>query len=133
MEFNSLLGKTLVSIKVVNDKDEDEIVFVANDGWVYTLYHNQDCCESVTIESIVGDMNDLLGHPILMAEEAVSENAPDNALNDYRGESETWTFYKLATVKGYVDIRWYGTSNGYYSESVNFRGRPPEVKVQIAH
>jgi hypothetical protein len=119
MEFSSLLGKTLVSI-VVNDA-RDKITFTDSTGQVYVMYHDQDCCESVDIESIVGDFNDLLGTPLLMAEEAVSDEAPQDAVVEYPGESETWTFYKLATVKGYVDIRWYGSSNGYYSESVSFR------------
>lgn len=129
MEFSSLLGKTLVNI-VVNDA-KDEITFTDSDGRVYLMYHNQSCCETVEIESIVGDLNDLLGQPLLMAEEAISDEAPsDAAVDRYRSESETWTFYKLATVKGYVDIRWCGSSNGYYSESVDFREINPKQNVE---
>lgn len=108
VEFNELLGKVF---KSVSNIDNYEIKFVTEDDQTYRMLHMQDCCEHVYVESIVGDLNDLVGNPILLAEE-VSEN-DDNA-----SESGTWTFYKLATIKGYVDIRWYGSSNGYYSESV---------------
>ena len=114
----SLLGKTLSGVVAT----EDEITFTTVDGEVYKMLHFQNCCESVYIESIVGDLEDLVGEPILLAEEAAnlfdiireSEKVPTSE------DSHTWTFYKLATRKGYVDIRWYGTSNGYYSESVDF-------------
>ena len=66
-------------------------------------------------------MSDLVGSPILMAEEVtyVDEHPPEIG-HRQTDESWTWTFYKFATVKGYVTIRWLGESNGYYSESVSF-------------
>jgi hypothetical protein len=115
IKFNTLLGKVLKEVVV----DNDYIKFVTVDGEVYNMYHQQDCCESVTVESIVGDIEDLIGVPILVAEESSSdENPEDVKVSEYQ-ESCTWTFYKLATIKGYVDIRWYGESNGYYSEGVS--------------
>lgn len=117
VSFAELIGKTLVSI----NKTDDTVRFVADDGSEYEMYHSQDCCESVYIESVVGDLDDLIGAPILLAEEVTSDQDPEGytVASDYR-DSYTWTFYKLATRKGYVDMRWLGESNGYYSESVSF-------------
>ena len=87
------------------------------------MYHEQDCCESVLIDDVCGDVSDLIGQPILIAEENSSSDNPIGTSSEFidsQDESFTWTFYKLATRKGYVDIRWYGESNGYYSESVDF-------------
>lgn len=95
----------------------DDLVF-ENDTERYIFYHSQDCCESVYIESIVGDLNDLVGVPLLLSEEVSSDD--EGPLHEYE-DSYTWTFYKFATIKGYVDVRWYGSSNGYYSESVSLR------------
>lgn len=112
--FSELLGKTLVQIDVA----DDEIVFYCDDATSYKMEHHQDCCESVYIDDVVGNFDDLVGHPILLAEEVTNGDIDDVPSNGY--ESFTWTFYKLATIKGYVDIKWFGGSNGYYSESVSF-------------
>lgn len=111
--FGDLVGYTLTQV-AVTDADET-IVFTLADGRRFKLYHDQDCCEQVRIESIVGDVNDLVGHPLLFADES-SENQTDGQY----GESCTWTFYRMGTIKGGVVVRWVGSSNGYYSESVNF-------------
>ena len=112
-QFSDLVGHTLIGVER-NTGDNDTLSFRLRDGTAI-LYHSQDCCESVYIEDINGDLDDLVGSPILRAEESVSR--PDD-ISDY--ESQTWTFYIIATIKGTVTIRWIGSSNGYYSESVSF-------------
>lgn len=128
-DFSALVGKTLVDIRRVSN--DDELYFTVADGSEYKLYHSQDCCESVVIDDISGDLADLIGTPILVAEERSSEDAPEGCENG--SESNTWTFYTLRTIKGTVDIRWHGESNGYYSESVYFtRTIDPPNLVQKA-
>lgn len=117
-DITDLIGKTLVSIT----NDVAEIVFKADDGKKWLMYHDQDCCETVTIEDVIGDPNDLIGAPILMAEEVSnSDENPAGVPAKDDQDSWTWTFCKLATIKGYVTIRWYGASNGRYSEKVSFK------------
>jgi hypothetical protein len=96
--------------------DDGEMIF-ENATERYVFSHQQDCCESVYIESIVGDLQDLVNTPILIAEESTGDTPADSTATPY--DSYTWTFYKFATFKGWVDIRWLGESNGYYSESIN--------------
>lgn len=132
--FDDLKGRTLISVVRL----DDSLIFTDTEDTVFQLLHQQDCCESVYIESIVGDLSDLLETPILLAEEASNSNdgeVPAKSLIEsydweYEGEGEpppivnkpdsyTWSFYKLATIKGYVDIRFFGTSNGCYSEKAD--------------
>lgn len=112
---SEMLGKTITKIDGA-EKDSDEIVFTMSDGSSYKMYHEQDCCEHVSVEEVIGDVQDLIGNPLTMSEEVEGEHKED----EDNFESATWTFYKLATVKGYVTLRWLGTSNGYYSERVDF-------------
>lgn len=108
-------GETLVEIKI--NEYKDEIIFICDDGTKCRMFHYQDCCESVTIDDINGTLEDLIGEPIILAEESTNSDEPKSS---EWSESFTWTFYKFATVKGYVDIKWYGESNGYHSEEVDF-------------
>jgi hypothetical protein len=114
--FNVLLGQTLIDVQV---NDDEELILTLDTGEKYRFYHEQDCCESVTIEDICGDLNDLIGSPLVVAEKVTSDTNPEGVTKEYQ-DSFTWTFYKFATNKGSVTIRWYGESNGYYSETVNF-------------
>jgi len=108
--LSNMIGKVFTSVTSTGR----EMIF-ENATERFVFLHEQDCCESVEIYDIVGDIEDLANTPILIADEVSGEIPTDH--ESY--ESSTWTFYKFATFKGWVDVRWLGESNGYYSESVS--------------
>lgn len=117
MTIYELVGKTIARIE--KSDDDSEIRIVLDSGKQYWLYHQKDCCETVTVEKIVGNLDDLVGSPVTMALESTSNTNPPG-MEKTDQDSFTWTFYKIATNKGVVEIWWYGESNGYYSEEVTF-------------
>ena len=109
MTINDLVGKKIENVGI---SDNNEILKIVTEQYVFEFYHDQACCEQVRIEDINGYWSDLIGEVCTLAEES-SKNNYDN-MND----SQTWTFYKFGSVKGTVVVRWLGESNGCYSESV---------------
>lgn len=117
--INEFMNKTFSSIVIAkNAKDENDSIIFKNDKESIIMTHIQDCCENVIIKDIIGDLENLINEPILLAEERIKQSGESGDL------THTYTFYTFATKKGYVDILWHGSSNGYYSEEVNIiRGK----------
>lgn len=113
--FSCLVGKTMKDVWSF----KDQITFETTDGEFYRACHDQNSSEQVTLEDIEGDLTDLIGSPILISEEVT--NKEDLLHKRTYLNSFTWTFYKLATIKGYVTLRWFGESDGHYSESITLK------------
>lgn len=98
--IGELRGLTLVDIMIpIGTLYTDKLTFTSSDGKTFLMTHVQDCCEQVHLSDVVGDLRDLVGSPILIAEETCNQVVDRN-----KDESATWTFYKLATQKGYVTM-----------------------------
>ena len=105
-------GKIITNISGLK-LESDGVTFHFEEEEFY-MSHEQDCCESVYVEDINGDTN-LAGATFY----EIIEKVCDRGALTENEESYTWTFYTIKTSKGYLDIRWYGSSNGYYSERVD--------------
>lgn len=103
-----LIGLTVVSAEA----DQYSLTFNLDNGRKVEFFHEPDCCESVYIEDICGDLNDLKG--VIVEATVSTENKEDVDYGIGR-----WTFYRFSTHNGTVTVRWYGTSNGYYSIGVD--------------
>lgn len=126
-----LMGKTIADIQGLK-KDSEYVQIRFTDGSYLSMYHEQDCCESVTLEDFDNDAETLIGSTMLKVEECISnENDEEfNPLADY-DYSYTWTFYTIFTSKGIMKLRWYGTSNGWYSEDVTLSVTYPNGSIVL--
>jgi hypothetical protein len=108
--FGSLAGQT---IKRIDASVGGKVVIIETDNGAFRLHHIQDCCESVSVESIVGDLESVIGSVATLAEEDLESGGGKYGC--------TWTRTKFFIEAGgnRVEIVFLGESNGYYSESVS--------------
>ena len=109
-QFEELRGRILCRAE---SRDDELCLYLTDQNYV-RFYHSQSCCESVSIEDVCGDLQDLVGEPLTEAEEVSGYIGPETG-----DESYTWTLYRFGTRRGSVTVRWYGSSNGYYGEGVD--------------
>jgi len=117
-EFEKLVGKEIIKVEglLVGSK---EVTFYCSDGSNLRMYHAQCCCENVDIYELDGDGFAAIG-VVLSAREDISDPHPEGEKEEpYMRDLEQWTFYNLQTNNGFVNIRWFGESNGYYSVDVD--------------
>ena len=112
-DIDDLVGKVIKGLAY-----SDEYFQILTDDCVYAFYHEYSCCESVWLTQVDGISDKLIGSLIIMAEVVTDEK-------DTEYGHITWTFYKIGTIKGMIDFRWCGESNGYYSESVDL------IKIEV--
>lgn len=115
MNFSGMVGKVLKSV----EQGDERIMFNFDDGTACTSYHSQDCCESVDVYDVVGDIANIIGSPILEAEE-ICEDDGEPKPREW-AESWTWTRQRIRTERGEVTFVWLGESNGYYGETPYFQ------------
>jgi hypothetical protein len=121
---DALIGHTFNRVYRWENDPTDTISF-RSDSATFHLYHYQECYECVSIEDICGDLSDLENSPIIRCEirTNIGEAPQGYETHEFTGENDnsgTWTFIEIATNKGSVTIRFFGTSNGYYSETADF-------------
>ena len=138
-DISTLNGLVITGLNLQSDeivlRCEDRQRSIKHDVRGFRFYHNQDCCESVNIISIEGDLMALIGEQIIEATQDSDEATHDWDISSKSCwpnswgprpawvsgffESATRTMLSFRTKHGLVKIVWLGESNGYYSESVD--------------
>lgn len=111
--YNELVGEVLTHID--ENADNGEILLTTESGRQFKIYHYQDCCESVYIEGTDGDWNQLLNKKLI----AVDCDYEDGGDKEAYDSSSTRTIFTFKVNDATVINKWFGSSNGYYSETAS--------------
>ena len=111
--MKNLIGATILS---ATTHYNDNLLYIKTDKGTMRFYHAQQWSEQVWLEDGLEDLEKMIGEKVLHAE--VIKNYDEVPL-DEDDDSYTWTYYKISTLNHDCTLRFYGTSNGYYSEDVD--------------
>lgn len=95
----------------------DTLLEIVTDKGIMKFLHEQECCESVHLDDGLDELHSMIGEVILFSEKVDFDKLPNE--DPYNSESYSWTFYKISTINHDCTLRFYGESNGNYSESVD--------------
>jgi hypothetical protein len=124
--MKELIGKTVSGLRV--NEDQSILAFDHPDGTstVYETYG--DCCSETWFADITG-VSTLLGGTVIEAEEVALQMAQDSRT---RQEEDKFYGVKLRTDKGYADIVYRNSSNGYYGGNIYLsKNAPPDSMAAI--
>ena len=112
MKQNLLVGKTLLGMKISDDKEA--ILFITDSGEI-PVKCDADCCSHTWVEHIELPV---LGFPALVIE-AADLDMPD--LGDMEGcDVVSYYGFKITTHKGDIVIDYRNDSNGFYGGNLSW-------------
>lgn len=122
--MEELIGKVVVGLRV--GEGEEYLVFDHPDGTHTTYETYGDCCSETWFADIVG-VDNLLCATVMEVEYMDIDG--DECDERCRQEYDEHYGVKLKTNKGYVDIVYRNSSNGYYGGSIDlYTGTLPNIQ-----
>lgn len=125
--MKELIGKRIIGLSI--NEDQTILAFETDQGEIAYIT-DAECCSETWFADIVG-VRALLGNTVVTAEDI---NMDGYNVDDGRGRQEFDRAYgiKLTTDKGYTDIVFRNSSNGYYGGSYYLLDNPaPENMTAI--
>lgn len=125
--MKELVGKTITALYLDNQLSDDRLIFETDQGQlVWDTY--SDCCSETWFADIVGVFA-LIGGTVTEVSEVSLEVLTPHQLDESRTRQDYDSIYgyKLKTDKGYADIIFRNSSNGYYGGSCFINTNAPHV------